>query len=448
MESPFRITVFDKTFDRKGILGNPLSQSYTVRFNAVGTGEFEVSATDPMLGFLYESGARVRVTYKGAHLMSGPVLHPSGDFNADGVVRFQVEDDYRILVNTLAWVSPAGPLTPTELTSTVPQSWAQAWLPGGGSDAGADGTTQGQFGYYLWPDGSAASGGVLVSTAEAAIKNVISRNVVTRLGRPVTVAADLARGGDARAAGVLPLVRFSPVDEVVAPLLDWSGLGLRLTHDGLAATITADVFVPTVHPQILTVQSGIIQAGVWEKENPTATRIVVGGPGEDVARAFWGVNSLPLETEFGDVVEVFRDATGANLQWPSTLSDLFHVAKYFLLRSEVSAGSKAVFTAYLNAAANKGLAEGAPKSGLSLTLSETESFFYGPGGYREGDIITAQSNGVNFTDRITECELSESVSAGVIVRPRVGGRADDPDTIFADAINRLSRAQRRLSTDK
>jgi hypothetical protein len=426
MESPFRVTVFGKDFSVKGILGNPLSQSYTVRFNAVGTGEFEVSATDPMLQFLYESGARVRVTYKGAHLMSGPVLHPSGDFNADGVVRFQVEDDYRILVNTLAFVEPESPLTRTEVNFNLQVVVTNP-------------------GYYRWTSSSPDNDAFFVSDAEFAIKRIISRNVVSRLQRPVTVAPNLSRGVGAQMG---PLVRFDPIAEAVAPILQWSGLALRLSHNGVTPTITADVSVPTVHPQILTVQSGIIQDGKWGKQNPTTTRVVVGGQGEVLNRLFWGVTALPVEVEYGDIVEVFRDSTNNIMRWPDGTAETSKIPEGFFVPGASSVAFQDEAAAYLTNAANKGLAEGAPKASLSLTLSETETFFYGPGGYREGDIITAQSNGVNFTDRITECELSESVTAGVIVRPRVGDRADDPDTIFADAINRLARAQRRLSTDK
>lgn len=443
MLSPFQISVFGRTFVRSGVVGNPLSQSWTPRFNAVGTGEFTVAATDPMLEFLYQDGARVRVTYKGEHLMSGPVLHPTGDFGANGVVTFQVEDDYRMMANTLGWVRPnpitqsSGNLSPENLEDPA-QAVTDVSMPGlafGG-------------GHFLFPDGSAAYGGVTLDTAESAVKYLISQNMVLRLARPVTVAPDLLRGGNARTGGMLPFVRFSPLAEAVAELLEWSGLGLTFVHNGSTGTVTADVFTPTVWPQVLTVESGIIQGGEWSRQSPTATRIVVGGPGEDVARAFHGVNNVALEAARGDIVEVFRDATGANLLWPDTLADTFRVAKYFLLRSEVPTNLKTAFLAYLNQAGNKGLFEGRATSGLSLTLSETEAFYFGPGGYSVGDMITARSAGVSFTDRITECTLSESVTAGVTVIPRVGNRTDDPNTIFARAIQRLATAQRRLSTSK
>jgi len=440
VESPFQISIFDKAFVWKGVLGSPTFQSWTPRFNKLGTGEFGVAPTDPMLAFLYAPGARVRVTYKGEHQISGPVLHPSGPLATNGTVTFQVEDDGRALQNTLAWVNPQNVLTPTALTASSSAALAQSWLPDGPSSVGPDGTTQGQYGYMVWP--------VEVVSAESAVKWLVSTNAVGRLNRPITVAADLVRGGDAVAAGMLPQVRMGQLDEAVAELLEWSGLGLKLWHDGVNPTVYADVWAPTVWPQTLTVESGIVVAGEWSKQNPTATRIVVGGPGEDVARAFWGVTDAAREAEYGDIIEVFRDATGANLDWPSTLAEVYRVAKYYLLRGEVSAAAKTEFRKQLNMAAGRGLTEGAPTSGLSLELSETVSFFYGPGGFHVGDQITVESNGLYFTDRITECEMSETVEAGVIVTPRVGSRQDDPDTIFARSIERLAAAQRQISTSK
>jgi hypothetical protein len=449
MLSPFRISIFGAAFNLLGVLGNPLAQSWTPRFNKVGTGTFEVSREDPMLPFLLARGARVRVTYKGEHLISGPVLYPSGSFEATGTITFQVEDDFRMLSNTLAWVRPfaglrsSGALNPGDLDDS-----AQAWKQAEPSPGAWTGTSRGQSKYMLWPDGSGLSGGVQVDYSESAIKFLISANLISRLHRAVTVSTDLERGGDARAADMLPRVRFQPINDVLSELMEWSGLGVKLTHDGTSTTVTAEVWEPTTFPQVLTVESGIIQSGTWSTQNPTATRIVVGGPGESAARAFWGVNNTSLETEYTDIIEVFRDATGATLIWPDDLAEKFKVAKYFLLRDDVEAGQKTEFTSYLNEAGSKGLAAGVPTSGLSLTLSETDTFFFGSGGFSVGDVVNVADGEVAFTDRITECELSESISEGVVVTPRVGGRLDDPDQIIADAIAQLAAAQRRISTSK
>jgi len=303
--------------------------------------------------------------------------------------------------------------------------------------------------YYVWPDGSTFWGGPSIDTAETAIKHLTEINFA-RLGRPVTIGADLERGGNARAAAMLPQVRFGSLDTNLEALLKWSGLHLTLAQDPTLPTVNLEVGVPAMWPQTLTVESGIILDGTWSTEDPEATRTIVGGPDELGARAFWGINDATgLEAEYGDVIEVFRDATGATRNWPDTIPDFKQIAKYYLLHPEVSAVDKAIFSTYLDAAGAKALAEGSPTSGLSLELSETEVFhFGGTDGIQLGDTITATSRGLSFTDRITEATLSWDATDGLTVTPRVGTKTDDPDRQLAEAIASLARAQIRLSTSK
>jgi hypothetical protein len=241
------------------------------------------------------------------------------------------------------------------------------------------------------------------------------------------------------------------MEEPVLDLLKWSGLGLTFSQDAANPTINVDVFEPKVWQQPLTVESGIIINGSWSTNDPEATRGVVGGPGDGVDRAFWPmVTATDLESTYRDVVEVFRDATSANITWPPAITDdLLKVAKYFLLRSEVAASDKTEFQSFLNTAGAKGLEEGVPTSGLSLELSETETFhFGGVDGIQLGDTITATSRGLTFTDRITEANLSWDATDGIVVTPRVGTKTDDPDRQLAEAVAALARTQIRLSTSK
>jgi hypothetical protein len=449
VEHPFVITVFDKAFTRQGWVSNPVYCTFTPRFNAMGTGEIQVAADDPIVEALSDEGARIRVEYRDAHLLSGPVRAIQGEFVAGGTVTYQVEEDWRELDN-LAWVRPGNVITPTELTATAPGWLAQTTLPGGGGDAGADGTTQGQYEYFFWPDGSAAAGGVLVSYSESAIKLLISANSVTRLGRPLTVATDLARGGDARAADELPEVRFSTIAEGIAPILEWSGLGLKLWHDGVTPTIHVDVFEPGEWLQELTVESGIIANGTWSLSYPEATRAVVGGPGEGPARAFSEViTALGFETTYNDVREVFTDATGFKLVWPDALADELRVAKGFLLQPTVPSIRKTRFTNYLARAGRAAIVEGKPTGGVSIELSETESFYFGGAeGVQLGDTVTAVSGGQRFTDRITEASLSWDATDGLTVTPRVGVRDDDPNKAFVAALRRVADSLSRQSKAK
>ncbi|WP_104128240.1 hypothetical protein [Cryobacterium sp. Y57] len=273
--------------------------------------------------------------------------------------------------------------------------------------------------------------------------------MIERLGRPVTVAPNQFRFPFPYASDDILPVRMAPLNEALAGLLLETGLGLSFQHDGVSPTITADVWEPTTWPLDLTVDSAVVLDGDWSQQYPTATRIVVGGPGENVARAFWEVrDTTGIEDEYGDIIEVFRDATGSTLNWPDTLADQYRIAKYYLLRDEVSAADKNAFRIYLNAAGAKGLSDGAPTAGLSLSLSETDQFQYAPGGFRRGDHISVMANGVRFTDQILAVNLTWDKTTGATVTPQVGDRTDDPDKLFARAISQLASAQRRLSTSR
>lgn len=448
--NPFTCDVYTKGLDWLGRITDPVSIAGSVRFNALGNFEFRIRASDPMAEDILAKGTRIAMAYRGQSLMSGMVRTKSGSLLPNGDLVFQLQDDWRVLVNTIAWVRANGAIAPTDLLATTDNALGQSWLPGGGSDAGPDGTTQGQTGYYLWPDGSAAVGGDLVSTSEAAIRRLIQANLIARLGRPVTVNPDLGRGGDARAAGMLPAVRMSKVSEALQPLLDWSGLRLRMIQSAGGTSIVAEITEPTTWGAPLTVASGIIPEGSWSMAAPTATRAVIGGPGEDVNRVFAEErDATGLEAAYGDIIEVFRDATGANLNWPASLTEAYRVAKYFQLRPEVPALDKAVLAGYLKGAGTRGLSEGVPTTGVQATLSETDTFhFGGSDGIQLGDIVTVKdAAGSVFTDRITEAKFSLT-AAGFTVEPILGDKTDDATQSLADAVAKLAAAQRKLSASR
>lgn len=450
MLSPLTCDVYDKSLAWLGRIANPVSISGSVRYNAMGSFEFRIRADDPMADDIMAKGARISITYRDQPLMSGVVRTKQGSLLPNGDIIFQVQDDWRMLVNTVALIAPFQSLAPTSLESTVSEGWGQAHLPGGGSDAGPNGTTQGQFGFYFWRDGSAQSGGVIVNTSETAIKRIIQENLLSRLKRPISIAADQQRGGDARAAGMLPLIRMSNVAEGVMPILEWSGLHLRLIQAARATTVSVEVYQPTVWAAELTTESSIVTDGPWSLKPPNSTRSIIGGPGEGVDRAFWEVrDKTGLEDEYGDIIEVFRDATAATLDWPASISDPYKVAKYFLLRTEVANVSKTIFTNYLNTSGAKGLTEGLPVSGVQATLSESESFYFGGiDGIQLGDTVNIKAaSGVVFSERITEAKFSLT-STGFTVEPILGQKSDDTNQQLARAIAGLAASQRKLSANR
>jgi hypothetical protein len=443
---PGSIDVYTKDFVWVGNIGNPISINGTVVFNGLSTFTVEVSASDPIVSDLLEYGARVTMVYRDAQLFSGMITEVSGALVRNGSITVTLMSDWRLLQNTLAWIAPTQALEPTALSvknvANV-NALGQAHLPGGSTTQGTSGSVIGQVGYYQWSPS--------VVYAETALKTLITENLVTRLARPVTVAADLNRGGDIKTPGLLPEVRMARLEDVCQRILSLDGLGLKLEQATRTSTITADVFEPGVWDMPLTVDSGVVAGGSWSVMSPTTTRIVLGGAGELAARHFVGaLDATGLEAEWGDVVEVFRDATSASdLEWPENLDDSQQVPKYYELRSDVAAGLKTKYRASLVAAGKLGLEEGLPKFGINAQLSETEAFhFGGSDGVQLGDLVTIQGvTGALYTDRITECSFNFGNGVFEVI-PVVGIRTDDPDRQLAQAIATLATAQRRISKDR
>lgn len=421
--SPFRITVYDRNLERVGWIGSPISATFTPRFNAQGTGTVVVRPNDKALEYLVEPGCRLGVTYRGEHLMSGAVWGVTGSLLDDEPVTVQLRDDW-MLTNALAFVDPEGAIAPRSL-----EDLAQAVATG----PTTSGTVANQAGYYRWPT---------ATSREAAIKALLLANLRDRLGINIEAAPNLGRGG---APGRLPQVRMTPLNEVLATVLEAGQLGLRVWQAEEEQRLTLDVFTPDKYPRRLTARSGIVRAGSWSLNPPSATRAVAGGPGELAARAFWSTVDAQLEADWGTVLEKLKDATSAKMEW-GDLAEALRVAKYYALRPEVPVAAKAAFIDTLEDAAAEVLAEGRATSSLSAELSETKSFhFGGPDGVHLGDELTIRAQGIDFTERITEATLTLEASGEFTATPRLGERKDDPTRTLARSIATLARSQRRAA---
>lgn len=437
-ESPFVIRVYDKARQWQGNIGAPQALSGSILQHAAGSFQLTLDPADPMLDDVMAKGSRIAIDYLDAPLFSGMRRPFSGALTSDGNVQCTIEGDRRVLNNHMALVVPTSPLLPTSISGTGPARLAQAVQT---DAAGASGTVQGQTGYMVWP--------AEVSTAEAAIKYILGANL-GRAFEPTTIKPNLNRGGDARAAGVLPQVRMAKLSEAIQPILDWSGLTLVALRSVLG-TIEIDVREPEVWPGRFSVDSGVVTGGSWSIAPPSATRVILGGPGQDAARAFWQVNDQTgLEAEYGDSIEVFKDATGATLTWPQSLDQVQQVAKYYLLRTDVTAANKALFRAYLDQAGRDALADGAALTSIAATLSETEDFHaLGLDGIQLGDEMTVTAaNGVDFPDVVTEVKVAYTAADGVKVTPILGDLSDSPDRTQARLIARLFAAMRRQAQNR
>ena len=444
---PGSIDVYDPAMNWLGTIGNPISIEGSIKFNGLSAFTIVVAADDQIVSDLLTEGARITMIYRDRQIFSGPIVAVRGSLLLNGTVEIDIESDWRILTNTVAWIRPLNQLEATTISvknASSTTAEAQSWLPGGASTQGTSGTVIGQTGYYYWDPA--------VVYAETAIKRIIQENCVTRLGRPMTIATDLGRGGDIKTPGLLPTFRMARLDDVVNEILALDGLGLTVQQATRTTTIGVDVYVPGVWDMPLTASSGVISGGSWSISTPHITRALLGGPGDMAARQFLTVNDTTgLEAQYHDIIEVFRDASSAaDLIWPEGVTvEEGKVPKYYELRSDVSAANKAAYRASMIAAGELALEEGRPMFGISAELSETDSFhFGGSDGIQLGDQVTIQGlGGALYTDKITECQFQFG-DGTFNVKPIVGTRSDDPDTQLAQAIGNLAAAQRRLSADK
>jgi hypothetical protein len=358
LEIPYEILVYEG-WDFKGWVGRPGDVKPIVRHNVKSTATFTLDADHIRVANLIKPGARVMIYRHGALEMSGPVRMVGGPFLNTSSLTFTVEDDFRIVNNWLGWPKPTAALT-------------------------------GQNVEYR----------TITGPAETVVKTVMAENA-TRLGFPLSIAPDLGRG-----ATVNCTFRFHPIYDRLFPVVDQAGIGVTVRQGG--AGLILDCYATRDYEHHLSAEAGTVIGGTYSLAAPNATRVVVGGTGEGIARTFKGFPNAARETDWNDIIEVFQDARD------SSTGDV-----------------------YADRAAET-LAEGAPLAGLSLELTETDHFRYGGDGLRVGDRVTAEVRGQLFTDVLREVRLSWD-KGGDVATPVVGERSDDTDTLLAKRLRALQR---------
>jgi len=479
-------------------LTNAVAIDATFRNNRLGNVQIRLLSSDPKNATMMEEGVWARVFYRGKLEMSGKVRVRQGSFVDSDDRVYQIRDDNAAPADLIARInynptgSPFGTIA-TDANPTAAGQWA-------GTPAVA-GRVDDVSGYWDWTappifdnaEHTEAEYYGLPSTYETAIRKLWYTAAHQASMYWVFGGYDYSwnddvpppntqLGGPISSLLQLPTVRFQPVSEILQQLTDASGLSVSLVRggpvpgyrgwDGLpedtpelrSPGMRLVVREPQVWPADLTQESGIIvPPSSWTLNEAKATRMIVGGPGELAARMVYAYTEpattstqgylSDYELANGWISEVFRDATSAQLNWPEGLDDLDKVAAYYMSRPDVSAEDKATFFQFIRKAALTGMAEGAPTTSLSLTLAETEGFHYGGAdGIQLGDIVTARKGdpargGIRISDRLSEVSISWTKD-GTRVTPKVGEVREDPNRQIYDAIARLGRAQRKLSTDK
>lgn len=378
MVTIFKITIYDKGRVFIGQIGAPLSLRVTPReFPLIGTATMVLQDTHPKAGIFRAEGERIVFTFKGEHLLSGPVDEVELDSEA-GTLTVTVIDDAYILHRIAGWQVP---------TAAV--------------------TDQGSADYKTY-----------TGNAETVIKNAVQENGVNRLAIPGLVVAPNLNRGNAVPGGVA--VRMHPLPDRFFPALALAGVGCTVRQVG--GDLIFDVYEPRVYPRTLSVEGRTLKKVVWNKRRPTASRVVIGGPGEAQLRRFRQITDTARESIHGFVGEVFRDARDALDD-----GDPENVANTH---------------ATMDARGWETLAETGVVNGLSITLAESTVFTYGEKGVRVGDLVPVRHAGSVITDTLKEAVIDWHSPQYASVEPMIGDN-QDPAAKTAATQAALKASQRK-----
>ena len=371
MNDGLRFVIYNKAGAyRRDLVG--LEANVELAPNVIPTAEFTIDDDHVAVADITADGARCAVWFRGAERFRGIIDATPGE-GPEGTLTVSVEGDLRKMWDWQGWQSTAATLSTTP--STIAQEYA-----------------------------------VYTGKSEAVFKAALAANIA-RLGAPVAGAWSVVADHGYGTPGARAELRMHPLGDKLIPLLDADRLIVTLAYP-TDTTVRVDVREPDLVPGVLTLASGVPDGYTFTREKPTATRVVVGGRGEGAARQFVQVIDAGREADWGDIIEVFKDARNSDDGSDITIDG------------------------------REALAEGAPRVGISTDLVETRRFMYGTT-YLEGDLVHVRVGPVDSTEQIS-VSISESPSTGVVVTPHIGAadESTDTDTALAVAVARLARGVR------
>lgn len=375
-----RIKVYDKDRIFQRQVGNPTSLVVTPRVHPlIGTAVMSVPLSHPAVPALRADGARVVFEDPDdpGITMSGPV-HSAQIDSETASLKVAVWDDSWILGGILGWQVPG-----TSISS------------------------QGSAEYKTY-----------TGRAETIVKNVVRENGVNRLGVPgLVVAPDQGRGNvvDGGAS-----YRMHPIPDRIYPGIEMAGIGLRVRQVG--TNLVFDVYEPRTYPQVLSVDGRTVKAATHTRTRPTASRVVIGGPGEAKERRYRQLVDTARENRYGFCGETFRDARDA--------------------KDDSEPENVAATNATMDARGRETLTETAAVNGLSITLAESSIFSYSTKGVLVGDRVTVNVFGTEVTDTVNEARL-ELIAPGYVQAEPIIGEQVDPAVRQAKMLAALKESQRK-----
>ena len=242
---------------------------------------------------------------------------------------------------------------------------------------------------------------------ESVLKQLVSANAPTQ-GIPIDVVADAGRGPNVSLAA-----RWQPLSDVVLPSMRAARLGLSVVWRPETNRLLLDVVTPRTYPIQLSVESRTITTYKVSQAAPTVTRVYLGPANGTVYQA---VSNTQAETQWGPFLRGATFRPSANTDEAST------------------AGTEA-------------LNDGAAKSGLSVSLAETDYIHYGgPDGLHVGDMASLLIGDVQITDVVREVVIEWSRDKALTVTPAVGAWDNSPVFALTTAVQRIAASLRRTQT--
>lgn len=373
--------------------GDLLSASCTWQWWGVGTGTLVVRETGPIAAQLMQArDYRVPVTMKatGYPRWDGYVVYTQAEKDTGhvGRVTATLVDDRKWLDRILAAPVPGSP----------------------------------------WSDQTAAEHDRRTGSLATVVRQYVTANVarLAAAGQPVPIVVADPGGTDSSPTVTIDTRNETLADELIATLKanqyevraelwlpgDPQPPGLTLTTAKIVVSVVAGRSRLYVN---FSDDRGSIASRTMTVAPPSATAVVVGGPGEGTARVFeYVVADDGRLTTLGDWgrSEVFLDATDADTQ---------------ALR--ISRGKDK-------------LDELAGKVGVSLTINDQRPWKAGPTeDYWVGDLVRATFSGVQAQDHITRISITAN-NDGFLVSPQFGDTSvtESSDLALARTVRELSQA--------
>ena len=467
-----------------GPVGNPSTVVLTRTRHTPSVLELHVDADSPQWELLLREMCGVQVRFRGKTEFLGHVYTRRGGIQPDSPMQVWAREETEEFDNTLGWVVPeriqfagsfggifsTGQIEPTELLDQA-QSFPDPWIDPGHYNWGwpywAMPFSPIEVGHFIGPmivsnlrrKGYARS--QLVSTDGATVRPM--ENLFTNAaGAPFRVVEPdrdtwlsdrwtppwIGSFGGAS-------VRFSTLREGVAPFMAWADI---YTDDSFSLYADGEIGKGVVlgyrrNPQPyqvpLSASAGTVVDGSWSISDHTASRVILGGPGDMRERMFAEFRA-PDREDAGRKIEVFKDSTGISLQTDDTGEGQYEgwPRGYFIdptvkeiykerVRSNLLRAAQAVFN------------DAAPRRGISVELQETSEIYYGgESGYQLGQLVTVDLGWIKFAERVEQVTISLTTDNGLTVKPQVGDRDDDADDMYAQTLAALQATQRRNTSER